>query len=337
MSTQPQQVDNNDYSAFLNEAGWGDASVEALAADMGLRRYFLLKRGDEKALLMDMSRAGILETGLAEFIKVDEFLRGININAPEIYYSNLESGLAVIEYLGDQSFGDVLKEGEDPNALYGTATDILIKLREGAGTENNLSLPNYKDTLIWERLPQFVDYYMPASGGAAPSEDAHAEYQKVWQEIETSLPEPQKIICLADYHLENLIWRDEQEPPYGIIDFQDAFWAPCAYDLLNLLHDARNTVPDDIINEMKVRYCADMNAEEKESFEAWYCLMSAQFHCRVIGLFIKFAQEGRGQQFLPHIPRLQGYLRENLKNPLLKPLKEFIEGHSISIEKTIGV
>ena len=71
----------------------------------------------------------------------------------------------------------------------------------------------------------------------------------------------------------------------------------------------------------------------KKVFENWYTLMSMHFHCRVIGLFIKFARENGGTQFLAHIPRLQGYITENLKNPILSPLKEWLDRYQIKFDE----
>ena len=330
MSANPQIIDDNMLPYFLTKAGWGNATIKPLSADMGLRRYYLVELNSKSALLMDMSRAGVLETGLEEFIKIDEFLRGHNINAPEIYYADTKTGLALIEYLGDTSFGDALKNGVDKVDIYKRATDFLIQIKN-AHTENTLGLLPYKKTLIWERVPQFVDYYMPVASGVSPSPKIHDDYQKMWEDIENGLPECPHVVCLGDYHLENLIWNDNK-PDCGVIDFQDAFWAPAPYDLLNLLEDARMSVPDDIKHKMKTNYCADMDDKTRAAFDDWYVVMSAQFHCRVIGLFLKFAQDGRGEQFLPHIRRLQNYLKDEIKNPVLAPLKAFIEGHKISLE-----
>lgn len=331
MTAKLQTSDDTNLSDFLISAGWGGADIQPKGADMGLRRYFFVTKDDKSALLMDMSRAGILETGLEAFLKVGEFLRAHNINAPEIYYSDISTGLALIENFGDISFGDTLKKGVDKKQIYKNATKVICEVRNSA-KENNLNLPGYKDTLIWERVPQFVDYYMPAASDTSPSDHIHGKYQEMWREIENNLPNCQKTMCLADYHLENLMWREGQTPDYGVIDFQDAFWAECPYDLVNLLEDARATVPEDIKQEMKDLYCADMNQEERKSFDDWYVVMSAHFHCRVIGLFIKFAQDGRGEQFLPHIPRLQNYLKTEIENPVLAPLKAFIEEHNISLD-----
>lgn len=334
MSLNAQVSEEINYKDFLSDAGWGNATIEPLAADMGLRRYFLVKKDKQHALLMDMSRAGILEIGLPEFIKIDEFLRTNEVNAPKIYHHDSHNGLALIEYFGQTSFGDALKQGKDRRAIYRKATEILVKIKSAA-KENTLNLVPYKKTLIWDRLPQFVDYYMPVASDCEASEKIHEEFQTVWKTIEASLPPCPNTMCLADYHLENLMWCDGQTPDYGVIDFQDAFWGAAPYDLLNLLEDARVSVPDEIKQEMKILYCANMSDEERAAFHDWYVMMSAQFHCRVIGLFIKFAKEGRGNQFLQHIPRLQNYLKDEIQNPVLKPLKDFIEGHSISFNQEI--
>ncbi len=333
MSAKPQSIDTVNLNAFLEKAGWGDATRTPLNADMGLRRYYLITRQNDTALLMDMSRAGILETGLPEFIKMDKFLRANNIHAPEIYYADEQCGLALIEYMGDTSFGDALKNGVDKSDIYTKATKILVQIKQ-ATTQNDLDLPLYKDTLIWQRVPQFVDYYMPPASGKVVNQKIHDDYQAMWDEIENALPPCPMTVCLGDYHLENLMWRSGQNADDGVIDFQDAFWGGAPYDLLNLLEDARVSVPSDIKQKMKELYCANMNEEECKAFQDWYVVMSAQFHCRVIGLFIKFADEGRGKQFLPHIPRLQNYLKDEIQNPILAPLKGFIENHKISLDYT---
>ena len=53
-----------EFDKFLKGTEWESFDLIPMSADMGLRRYFRLEKGNEIALLMDMSRAGILETGL---------------------------------------------------------------------------------------------------------------------------------------------------------------------------------------------------------------------------------------------------------------------------------
>lgn len=335
MNAVQHTITQDDITHFLNQHGWGDATYEPLGADMGLRRYARLKRGSETALFMDMSRAGILETGLEAFVTIAQHFSRNSVNAPEIIAHGLDTGLSIIGDFGSESFGDARQNGVSDEVIYQKATDVLIKIRDSA-TINVLHLNGYEETLIRKRLHQFVDYYMPLGADRLTTQADQDEFQLVLKQIEQTLPPCPMAICHADYHLENLMWCPDKPDGYGLIDFQDAFWGPMPYDLLNLLEDARQTVPADIKQAMKDHYCANMTASEREAFDAWYVYMSMHFHCRVIGLFIKFARENGGVQFLDHIPRLQGYITNNLKNPILKPLQEFISRHKVSFEITVS-
>ncbi|MEM9470018.1 MAG: phosphotransferase [Pseudomonadota bacterium] len=330
MSVEVQGADEQTVQQFLKKAGWADAVYEPMAADMGLRRYARLKRDGQKALFMDMSRAGILETGLGNYIKIAEHCRSHNIRVPAIYSYDLETGLAVVEDLGRISFGNARKVGAKDVELYGLATKILGQIRDSDRT-NDLKLTGYKDTLIYKRLQQFVDWYMTVATSRQTTKSDQDAFYAALAEIEENLPNCPMAICHADYHLENLIWCPEHPQGYGLIDFQDAFWGPMPYDLLNLLEDARQTVPEDIKTTMKEKYCEGMGAEAREAFDAWYVYMSMQFHCRVSGLFIKFSIKNNGVEFLDHIPRLQGYIGQNLEHPLMRPLKRFFDENKVSL------
>lgn len=332
MTSRPQSVDTNQFSSFLNDAGWNSVEVVPLFGDAGLRRYFRLQKGSETALLMDMSRSGY-EASLDTYINIDRFLAEKGIRVPEIYYASLDSGLSIIEDFGNESFGDILKSGREHKKLYKIATDVLIQIRQ-AVTENELRLGSYQQSRIRERLKQFVGFYMPASTGQKIIEQDYEEFQNIWAQIEESLPPCPLGVCHADYHLENLMWRPEAPEKYGLIDFQDAFWGFIGYDLLNLLEDARVSVPEDIKTEMKERYCADMSSEECAVFDDWYTVLSAHFHFRVIGLFVKLSVEREMNQYLEHIPRLQGYITKHLENPVLAPLKEWVEAKGIRFDVT---
>ncbi len=321
---------DSDFSTFLNEAGWGDASVMAIGGDAGFRQYFHLQKPDgAQALLMDMSRSGY-EASLNAFVRIGRCLKENNIQTPEIYHVRLDAGLAVIEHFGATSFGDALREGEDKQGVYKGATDVLFHIRQSL-TQNDLRLGEYKESRVRERLEQFVEFYMAQASDSNPNAALYQEFQDVMVRIEDALPEPLMGFCHADYHLENLMWRPDHVSGYGLIDFQDAFWGPLAYDLLNLLEDARVTVPEDIKAACKAQYCAGMSVAQHESFDAWYVYLSSHFHCRVIGLFIKLYQERGMDEYLKHIPRLQGYIKGHLQNPIMAPLKEFMEAHKVDL------
>lgn len=320
---------------FLQDHGFGDYAVLPTSGDAGLRRYYLLTRGDETVLFMDMSRSDY-ESGLQSYIEVARYLKSIGVRVPDIYASDQESGLSIIEHLGEQSFGDV--RAQVPlSDLYGLATDVLVKMCDNGAADNVLGLATYKQTLIYERLSQFVEFYVPAVTGKDTNEEDVASFYAMQDEIEASLPPCPMGLCHADYHLENLIWMPETSSGYGLIDFQDAFWGPLSYDLLNLLEDARQDVPEEIKSAMKDKYCAAMSAQERNAFDQWYLYLSSHFHCRVLGLFIKLYKERGIDQYLQHIPRLQNYVLRNLEEPSLSLLKKWVEVRGITFDQPISL
>ncbi|MEZ5919598.1 MAG: hypothetical protein R3D66_06825, partial [Alphaproteobacteria bacterium] len=84
----------------------------------------------------------------------------------------------------------------------------------------------------------------------------------------------------------------------------------------NLLEDARRDIPPDFREEALSGY--------DEPFLLWYRVLTTQFHCRVAGLFIKLAAEQGRSDYLIHMPRLQRYIAEALKTPVLEPMKRFL-------------
>ena len=141
-----------------------------------------------------------------------------------------------------------------------------------------------------------------------------------------------------DYHFENLMWMDKKQAlaRCGVLDFQGAMTGPVPYDLANLLEDARIDVPADLRTTMMDRYCRTMSPEERDVFRSWYRVLATQFHCRVIGQFIRLAVHDDKTRYLSMIPRVAGYIREGLKDPVLAPLAQWFADHEIDFSKVDG-
>ncbi len=317
--------------AFLQQFGYGDYEVTPLSADAGLRKYYQLTKSNKHYLLMDMSLTGY-EESFSAFLKVCDYLSSIGVRVPTVYGYDLDQGLSVIEFFGSTSFGDARKAGVELREIYQASLQPLFLLRDQSKSSNTLGLTEYNQTNIRKNLDQFVYFYAPSVGCELSGDDCR-EFQSIQDSIEQNLPLCPHGLCHADYHLENLMWCPKEPQGYGLIDFQDAFWGPLPYDLLNLLEDARQTVPDDIKQEAKESYCESMSEEEREDFNLWYIYLSSHFHCRVLGLFVMLAKERNMREYLVHIPRLQKYVSDNLKHPVLLPLKTWIESKGISLQR----
>jgi hypothetical protein len=183
-----------------------------------------------------------------------------------------------------------------------------------------------------------VDWYIPAARGQVNPDGLAESYLEAWDRIEKSLPDVPRGFLHIDYHFENLMWLNGKQGlgRCGVLDFQGAMTGPTPYDLANLLEDARVDVPSDLRRKMLDRYCQTMEPQERETFQKWYRVLATQFHCRVIGQFIRLAVQDDKTRYLPMIPRVAGYIREGLKDPVLAPLAQWFASQNIDFSKVEG-
>ncbi len=302
-------------NTFLQKHGW--TIEENLRQDVSPRKYFRVSKATQKAILMQTAPDTRDKPEMQRFVDVANWLRRIDLIAPEIYEVDTAQGLMLLEDLGDTP----LTGAPDQKQSYGDAAQILSHITAQGCP---LDLPKYEDSLIHARHRWVLDYYAAQQREFGDIEQTAKEYLGIWDTIEKSLPPCPKAFVHADYHAANLQFlpKGQGMQSLGILDFQDALHGPTPYDLCNLLEDARVSVPPAIKAEILKHYDDD--------FMAWYRVLSLQFHSRVIGLFIMMATDRGKPDYLRHIPRLEVYIRENLENPLFAPLKSFFDDQGIS-------
>ena len=303
-------------NTLLKEQGW--EIVQAIAQDASARRYSRVVKGGHKAILMEM---GAESATLRDYIRIGEWLNSIGLKAPEIYDVDHVAGYALIEDFGDLSFKKAIAQGQAAKDIYGLANEVLGHLR---AQKNLIELPSYAASNVHKGHRRVVDWYVPAVRGTANPDGLTESYLAVWKEIEAALtPCPQGFVH-GDFHLENmmLVFGEKGLKRCGILDFQGAMIGPMPYDMGNILEDARMDVPPAIREGILGKY--------DEEFCIWYRVLATQFHCRVIGQFIKMAIADGKVQYLAHIPRLARYIEDALESPVLAPLKQWFAANEVT-------
>ncbi len=325
---------------FLDRYGWADARLDPVGQDMAFRRYFRLRKNGDSVILMESVPDGnaIATPGhrLGDFLRIGAYLRQNGLHAPAVYEADALEGFALLEDFGDLSFDQAKRAGQDQETLYNLATDVLIHLK--SLDPNGVVLPDYRGSLWYNARRRLVDWYMPACTGRVVEDGVAEGYRQVWDRIEQSLPMCPQGFLHFDFHLGNLMKLPggSGTDQCGLLDFQGAMRGPLPYDLANLAENARVDVPAAIRASLLDRYCADMTKEERALFADWYRVLATQFHCRVIGQFIRLAVRDGRTQYLQYIPQTAHYLREGLRHPVLKPLADWCQRQKLDFTRTAG-
>ncbi|MBO1075174.1 aminoglycoside phosphotransferase family protein [Roseomonas marmotae] len=321
----------NAIDRFLDATGYGRASRAALPQDAGHRRYTRLSGAVPRpALLMDCTdapRVGLTpEEDLLPFLRIGAHIRGLGLSAPEVLAEDRANGLLLVEDLGRETHAGLLDAGADPLPLYVAAAEALAALHAAPPPPG---LPDYEAPAMTRMAGlTFLDWWWPASFGAAPSDAIRAEFEAALHAMLSPHAGADGFVH-RDYFPANLMHLPDRPGArrVGIIDFQDAARGHPAYDLVSLLQDARRDVAPEVRRIALEAYLAARPGLDAGGFTAAMAAMAAQRHLRVAALWVRLARRDGKPAYLRHGPRCWALLEQALQHPATAPLRRFLDRH----------
>ena len=329
---------------FVASAGFGKATRTPVKSDASTRRYERLTRPGESAILMDAPvftpapdsyalSARLADGNLDAFLAVGAYLCGRGLSVPKARAVDRTEGLLLLEDFGDDK---IAVDGQAVEARYAAAVDALVALHtssDAAQSQETLTgppphtPPRFDADLAAVEVALFPQWVLRTEPDAA--------FLALWREAIDGLSRADDQLALRDFHSPNLLWLPDRPgvAQVGVIDYQDAMIAPAAYDVVSLAQDARVSVPREVQARLVARYLRARPEVDPDTFMTAYHVLGAQRATRVLGVFRRLADRDHKPQYLPHIPRLQRALAENLTAvPQLSPLREWYVRHTDILE-----
>jgi aminoglycoside/choline kinase family phosphotransferase len=272
--------------AFLDAAGWREATATPLAADASARRYTRLALGATRAVLMEAPVATEADrASFAAFRRIGAHLRGLGLSAPEEFRADPAAGLILMEDLGDTTLSRLL--ADDPTTArqaYAATAALLPRLARTPPV--GLAAPNADGMaamvgLTFDLLPDSDALRARLLAALAEALRRHAPGAPV--------------LSLRDVHGDNLLWLPHRagDARIGLLDFQDALLLPSGYDLASLLDDPRRNVPEDWRNDLISEFADTPRIN----------VLSLQRNLRILGIFHRLATQFGKPQYHAFLPR----------------------------------
>lgn len=314
---------NRDHLAdgFLANTDWAGAMRHSIAGDASNRRYFRLARGNgERAVLMDAPP----EKGedVAPFVRVARHLTSLGFSAPRILAEDARHGFLLLEDLGDDLFARVVERSPGVETeIYRTATSALVDLHRHDPPD---WLEPYSVSYMTDMAALAYTHYLPGGTGA-PAPESEARFRAAFTPLLDAHVRGDPVVIQRDYHAENLLWLPERSGSarVGMLDFQDAMKGHRAYDLVSLLEDARRDVPRAIQGAMIDLYL-EQSGQDRDTFLAAYHVLGAQRNLRILGVFAWLCMELGKPHYINLVPRVWGYLMNDLAHPALSPVADML-------------
>lgn len=304
-------------SGWLADGPWADWTRQPLAGDASSRRYERLVGPNGNTLIL-MDAPPDICGSVDPFLSIARLLREHGLQAPEIVAENASAGLLLLEDLGTTDFASRLSaHPSDEEMLYAHAVDLLIRLQDIAPPPN---LPALTPKVAAEMLDPLFNWFAPDT---APETRAKIETEitGLFQAIDAT---PRRL-SLRDFHAENLIWRPDRDglARVGLLDFQDAFRAHPAYDLVSLLRDVRRDVSSDVANGMIARFASGTGMPTDDLAGA-FAVLSVQRNLRILGVFARLARRDEKPAYLNLIPRVKSHVLQDLGKSELSTLRTLV-------------
>jgi aminoglycoside/choline kinase family phosphotransferase len=340
-------------TAFLADAGWGQARLSPLPGDASTRHYVRLHLNGRTAMLMDQPQqaeapsAGLDATpearralgynalarlagaDCARFVATARHLKGCGIAAPEIYAADVARGFLVLEDLGDDLYTDVLARNGDERVLYQAAIEALARLHAQPAPiklSGDKPLFPYDETAQLAEVDLLTEWFLPAALNRPIAAEIAEEHRALWREALRGVS-GRAVFVHRDFHAQNLLWREGREglARVGVIDFQDALAGSPAYDVVSLLEDARRDVAPELAQAMTAIYFAKSRENgvklDEEQFRLTAAVLAAQRNAKIIGIFARLSKRDKKPRYLAHLPRVWRYMDRDLSHPALSKLK----------------
>jgi tRNA threonylcarbamoyl adenosine modification protein YjeE len=345
---------NRAIAEFIAHSPWTGATRSFFEGDASFRRYELLKRRGQRAILMDMParpdgppvKNGLPYSALAHLAEDIRSVAAVNgelvrrgYSAPTIETIDLAQGLAIIEDLGPLVYGTMMRQGLPMAEPQRMAVALLADMaqqdwpsRVTVVPGQTLAIPPYDEGAQLIEVDLLPQWFWPFLHGIAVPPELGAEFAESWREILPLARPSRPVWTLRDFHSPNLIWIPERQGlrRVGLIDTQDCVLGHPAYDLASLLQDARVDSAAETEAELFTHYCelrAGDTDFQRDDFSAAYAILAAQRATKILGIFARLSKRDGKHGYLRHLPRISAYLERNLGHPVLGGLKRWFDRH----------
>lgn len=342
---------------LLARTDWSTAARLPMQGDASTRAYERLRKPDGQTAILMISpprpdgpvlRAGKSYSALAHlaedisaFIAIDEGLRAHGLSAPEIFAFDRETGVAVLEDFGAESFVDeqgiILERYAEAVAALAHLHGFALPQTLPVDDRLTYRIPPYDLDALAIEVELLLDWYAPHVAHATLTSGAKATFVNLWRHTLRDIVNAARTWTLRDYHSPNLLWLPQRTAMarVGIIDFQDCVLGHPAYDVVSLLQDARVDVPDEMELRLLGHYAQLRQVAgarfDIAGFAGAYAVLGAQRATKILGIFARLDKRDHKPHYLAHLPRIEKYLAKDLAHPLLSELRGWYETHLPSL------
>lgn len=318
--------------------------IKKLKGDASYRSYFRIttQKDNMSYVLMkwdpnlnNISEEATKSLNIKEhpFINITNYLKSIDIPVPEIFYSNIEEGVIILEDLGDTTLEKKYSNNNDLE-LYIKAIDLLAKLKYNSKKNPDSRCIAFSrkfdyDLYMWE-FAHFIEYGIEAKNNIKILEQDRNLLNEYFSMISKELDAVSGTFTHRDYQSRNIMIKDDA---FYIIDYQDALLSTPVYDIVALLRDSYIRFDNKTLDYFLDIYISKLKSLkfniDESNFRRLFFLQTIQRKLKDGGRFVYIDRVKNNPSFLPYVSVSFRYAAEAMKKfnefkELYKTLSKYV-------------
>ncbi len=259
------------------------------------------------------------------FLTVQRYLASGGLPVPAILGARPEAGWLVLEDLGDDTLESVLarQPAAGREEWYCSAVDLLARWQawwRSSAEANPVRGRSFSRRLLEWEIAHYVEWGIEARLGRRLEGGARREIDEAFRPLVDAIERIPRVLVHRDWQSRNLMVAGDAGgggragKSLGIIDFQDALMGSAVYDVVALLNDSYQAIPEDLqataSERLRLESFPGVGAEE---WRTWCDLQSVQRKLKDAGRFVFIDRVKGNPSFLVHVPQSLEYVRRALQ------------------------
>ena len=276
-----------------------------LSSDGSDRRFFQVRWKGKPAVAIEPSPGDIGTSETYSYIAIGDHLAKVGIPVPKLYDFNKDTGVIVVEYIGDMHLQTEIlalishNKWSQVKRLYRQALSLLAKMQvcgcRGFNRKWCYDSEYYDGKLAGEREAfYFLQYFVEGLMGCGKTPEL--EYELARLALQVDLIDNKEYFLHRDFQSRNImVWNGALR----IIDFQGGRLGPLGYDVAALLLDPYVSLPETIWSELLEFYLNELDALnialDKAVFEREFYLLALLRTMQALGAYsYLYLKKGKG-------------------------------------------
>jgi aminoglycoside/choline kinase family phosphotransferase len=260
--------------------------ITALAGDVSPRRYFRVIAAGASFIVALYPEE--MRDAQDRFVVSSDLLESIGVRVPRVIDSDLISGMALLEDLGNRTLFDdsTTFDDETTQSHLLEAIEITARIRS-IETSRVPTFSRLDENLLRTELDRTWTLFLKPTGMTGDDHQA-ANLRIRLDELCRASGAQRLVACHRDFMARNLILTADEE--LAVIDHQDLQLGPPTYDLASLLNDSIYTS----FENARALLPSTIDRQAYHRSAAQRCL-------KIVGTFVSFANSG-SPRYLPQVP-----------------------------------